>query len=630
MSAEEHGFKAEVQQLLDLMIHAVYSNRDVFLRELISNAADALDKGRFLALTETDLVPTASDELGIRISADEEAGTVTLEDDGVGMTRDEAIENLGTIAHSGSKAFLKQLKESGKDAPQLIGQFGVGFYSAFMVAEEVTVESRSATPGSEPIRWVSQGSGSYTIEAGERSFRGTRITLKLREDAKDYAKDGTLRRIIEAHSNYVPWPIHLGEDQANAGTAAWQKSPQDLTDEEANAFYKTVAMDWEDPLLRVHVKADTPFQYASLLFVPKRRPFDLFVPEASRGPRLYAKRVLIAEHAKELLPDWLRFLRGVVDSEDINLNMSREMVQQTPLLRKMKDVLTKRVLKDLGKLAKQDAPQEGDHPYHTFWGAFGILIKEGYYHDKAAYGDKLLPLLRFNSTDHDDASGLWSLDDYKAAMPDGQDAIWYLTAPTREAALASPHLEAFKKRGWPVLLLTDPVDEWFVQSLEEVDGTPVKSVSRGELELEEDEGADKADVTELAPWLSTVFEGLVAGVRSSNRLTDSPAVLVDDTDGVTANMERILRQANQEVPSARRFLEINPTHPLIRDLAELQRSGRTQAAEPIARLLLDDAMLLDGSVQDAPAVGKRLQDLLVASARQAVSAGGAASEPAGA
>ncbi|MCB9674132.1 MAG: molecular chaperone HtpG [Alphaproteobacteria bacterium] len=621
----QHGFKAEVQKLLELMIHSVYSDREVFLRELVSNAADALDKARFMALTRTDLVE-AHAVPGIRITADAEAGTVTIEDDGVGMTEEEAVENLGTIAKSGTKAFLEAVKDQ-ESAPNLIGQFGLGFYSAFMVADEVTVESRSALPDAPPVKWVSQGEGTFEISEGSRETRGTKITLHLREDAKDFAEIPRLKHIVRKHSNFLAWPIEVDGEQANSGKALWAEPPSQVSEDEANQFYKTVAMDWRDPALRIHLSVDSPFQYHALLFVPAERPYDLFNPEAPRGPRLYAKRVLIEEHARELLPDWLRFVRGVVDSEDISLNVSREMVQKTPIVQKIKKALTKRILKDLNTFAEAEveAPESDDDEakatYEDVWRQFGALLKEGYYHERQLWSDQLLPLFRFNTTAHDDETGLMSLAAYKEAMPEGQDAIWYLTAESRQAALSSPHLEAFKKRGWNVLLLTETVDEWFVSALTEFDGLPVKSVARGELDLEEeDDGAEKADLSGLTPWMAEVLSDAVSGVRASTRLTDSAVVLVDDDAGLSSNMERILRAANQDVyGGAKRILELNPRHPLIVNLAKLHETDRKDDAGQLAKLLLDDAMLLDGTVKDPTAMGRRLQDLLVKASEAALS-----------
>lgn len=638
MTAQEHGFKAEVQQILDLMIHSVYSDREVFLRELISNAADALDKARFVALTDQELKGPGSENPGIRISVNADAGMIVIEDDGIGMTEDEAIENLGTIARSGTKAFLEQAKE-GEASPELIGQFGLGFYSAFMVADQVEVDTLSARPDAEPVLWRSKGKGTFETERGTRTSRGTSITLFLRDDAQDLADDVRLRAIVKKHSNFLTWPIFVGEDQANSGKALWAEPPSEVTDEEANQFYRSVAIDWRDPALRIHYKVDTPLQYSAMLFIPRDRPFDLFNPEASKGPKLYARRVLIDEHAADLLPDWLRFVRGVVDSQDIQLNVSREMVQKTPVVRKIKDQLTKRILKELKRFADrdpetmepaegEDAPNEPPATYDEIWRAFGVLLKEGYYHSKGTYGDKILPLLRFNATSHEDDQGLMSLAEYKEQMPEGQDTIWYLAAENRAAALASPHLEAFKKRGWNVLLLTDAVDEWLVSALPDFDEVPLKSVSRGELELDEDEeeAGDKADVGAFGPWIQDVLAGAVTEVRESTRLTDSACVLVDSEHGVSANMERILKQVNQDSGgAAQRALELNPRHPLIKNLAALHAAGQTAAAEPIVRLLYDDALLMEGQVRDAAAMGRRLQDILVVASQAALGADSAGS-----
>ena len=618
MSSQEHGFKAEVQQLLQLMIHSVYSDREVFLRELVSNAADAMDKVRFLALTRSDLRPAAQETAAVRITVDAAEKTLSIEDDGVGMTEEEAVRNLGTIAHSGTKAFLAQLQQAGQDGPKLIGQFGLGFYSAFMVASEVVVETTSALPDAPSVRWSSRGEGTFEVSPGAREARGTRITLRIRDDASEFLEPWKLQGIVRKHSNYLSWPVFVGEEQANAAKALWLEPPSQVGEEAANQFYQEISMDWKAPALRVHLSVDSPIQYHALLFVPAGRPYDLFQPEAARGPRMYARRVLIEEHARELLPDWLRFVRGVVDSEDIPLNVSREMVQKTPVVRKIREALVKRVLKDLGKFADEHPTgADGKPGYDEVWKNFGVLLKEGYYHDKAAWGDALVNLLRFETVRG--AEGVCtSLAAYKAAMPEGQDKIWFLTAENRAAALASPHLEVFQKRGWDVLLLTDAVDEWLVQSLTEFDGTPLQSVSRGDLQLDDQESGEKADVSALGPWVHQLLGDAVSAVRESTRLTDSAVVLVDADQGVSANLERILRQANQAVPAARRVLEINARHPLIRNLDRLREAGRTAEAEPLARLLLDDALLLEGSVQDAPAMGRRLQALLLRASEAAL------------
>jgi len=631
MTAQEHGFKTEVQQLLDLMIHSLYSHKEVFLRELISNAADALDKARFMDLTRIDLTPAAG-EAGIRVEVDEEAGVIVIEDDGIGMTQEEAIQNLGTIAHSGSAAFLKQMaeaRESGKETPGLIGQFGVGFYASFMVAERVQVDSLSAMPGAVGVRWQSDGKGSYTVEPIEKEHRGTRITIYLRdEDKSEYGSDGRVRTIIRKHSNFVSWPIRMGDEQVNQAKAIWHEDPKTVPDEEYNQFFRSLVQDWTDPAFRIRFSVDTPLQYTALLFIPGRRPYDLFHPEADRGPRLYAKRVLIDEHARDILPDWLRFVRGVVDSEDLQLNVSREMVQKTPVVRKIREALTKRVLKELQKLAAAPADQEVEEGattdrerYLNIWRDFGVLLKEGYYHAHE-HRETLLALMRFNAVSHADEGGLMSLDEYRAAMPEGQDTIWYITAANRDAAVNSPQLEVFRKRGWDVLVLTDTVDEWMIRELKEVEGVAVKSISLGDLDLGEDDAKEDeeagADLVGLIPWMKEIFDGEVNDVRASKRLVDSPAVLVDADDTVSSNMERILRQAREQVMTARRVLELNPRHAVVRNLERLRSSGNAQAAEPLARLLLDDALLLEGTVKDPAAIGRRLQALLEQSSAAAL------------
>lgn len=617
----EHGFKAEVQQLLNLMIHSVYSDREVFLRELVSNAADALDKVKFLELTDQGLRASAHDPAGIRIDFDKDARTLTVADDGIGLTEHDAVEHLGTIARSGTKAFLERLQEAGASAPKLIGQFGLGFYSAFMVADRVVVESLAADATAAPVRWTSEGKGTFQVEPGSRTERGTTITLHLREDAGEFLEKFKLQAIVKKHSNFLAHPILVDGEQANAGKALWHEPPSKVTDEEAATFYRTVATDWQDPARRVHLSVDSPLQVSAMLFVPRSRPWDLFHQDAVKGPKLYARRVLIEDHAKDLLPDWLRFLRGVVDSEDIPLNVSREMVQKTAVVRKIKDILVKRVLKDLGDWAGEAAPEDEEKPsYAEFWRNFGVLVKEGWYHEHTRLGELIQPLLRFNAVSHADAEGQISLADYRKAMPPTQDTIWYLTGESRQALLASPHLEAFKKRGWDVLLLTDPVDEWFVTSLTEVEGMPVKSVARGKLDLEDDEkDAAKADLTAFTPWLKDLLADQVADVRPSTRLTDSAVVLVDAEDGISANMERLLKQANQELGAkSKRVLEVNPKHPLIRDLAGLQEKGKTEQAELLARMLYDDALLLEGQVSEPAAMGRRLQDLLTRAAASAL------------
>ncbi len=620
----EIGFKAEVQQLLELMIHSVYSDREVFLRELVSNSADALDKVRFLELTRPELRPGAADGSAIRVRVDETARIVTIEDDGIGMTAAEAVENLGTIAKSGTKAFVESARSAsgGGGAPNLIGQFGLGFYASFMVADKVEVDSLSAEPGSEPVLWSSSGKGVFEVAVGTRATRGTTVTLWIREDAVEFASARRLQTIVRKHSNFLSFPVYVGDEKANAGKALWAEPPGQVSESDAADFYRQIAMDWRDPALRVHVSVDSPLQYRALLFIPSQRPYDLYTPEAPRGPRLYARRVLIEEHARELLPDWLRFVRGAVDSDDIPLNVSREMVQKTAIVRKLKDTLAKRVLKELDKHAA--APREGEGapkvPYSDVWAAFGVLLKEGYWHQKDDFGELLLPLLRFNTMLCADATTYKSLSELVAARPEGQEHLWYLSAESRDAALASPHLEAFRKRGWDVMLLTDPVDEWLTQVLTEFNGVALKSASRGELDLPVDDVAAVAELGDFGPWAKSVLGDAVSEVRPSARLTDSAVVLVDAEDGLSSNMERILRQANQDVSAGKRILELNTNHQLVRNLKDLHSQGKIEDASVLMRMLLDEALLLEGSVKDSQQLGRRLQDLLVRASEAALRA----------
>ena len=408
------------------------------------------------------------------------------------------------------------------------------------------------------------------MDPSERAHRGTRIEIHLRHDSDEFADADKLGQIVKRYSNFVTWPIYVGEEQANSGKALWVEQPSNVTKEETNEFYKSVCMDWQDPAHTLHANVDSPFQYSALLFIPSHRPYDLFHPQAETGPRLYARRVLIAEHANDLLPEWLRFVKGVVDSEDISLNVSREMVQKTPMMKKISDALTKRLLKDLGKLAnKKGDSEKAEQARATFaqiWENFGVLLKEGYYHSDGKVRDALLPLLRFKTLNNEDDSAWTSLAAYKEAMPEGQDTIWFITGQDKATALQSPALEAFRAKGWDVILLTDPVDEWLVMTLTEFDGTSLKSVTRGEVDLGDDTEEEEADagLDGLVPWMEETYAGRVSGVRTSTRLTESACVLVDTEDGMSANMERILKAANQALPESTRVLEINPKHILIK------------------------------------------------------------------
>ena len=598
--SESFGFDAEVRQLLDLVIHSLYSDKEIFLRELISNASDALDRARLMSLSNSELRP-AEGEPGIRLSVDEAAGTLTITDNGIGLSAEQAKKALGTIAHSGTKAFAQAVREKGQgDASRLIGQFGVGFYSALMVADHVEVHSLGGDPEATPIVWSCDGSTTYTLRAGDRSTRGTDIVLKLREDCREYLDEGRIRDIVRKHSEFVPYPIRMGEDQLNEPQALWTRAASEIGEDEYKSFYKHLSGDWAEPALWMHVSADAPIQYRALMYLPTHPPYDMNYMDGRRIVRLYAKRVLIDDEARKLLPDYLRFVRGVVDSEDLQLNVSRELVQKTPVVEKIRKQLTSRLLKRLGEYAKDNAED-----YKSFWRDFGPVLKEGL-HSDSDNREKLLDLARFNTTRSEDKSGLRSLAEIVESMPEGQDAIWYLTGPDWETTSRSPHLEAFRKRGWEVILLTDPIDEWAVQSVTNYKDKPLKSVARGDLDLEKDE--QKLDEG-LNGWLNGLLGGEVKEVRSSGRLTDSPSVLVDDPHGLSANMERLLRSMQKDMPPTQRILEVNPAHPWVKALERLHTDGRDGEAEPLARLLLDQAQLSEGTVKDPVGLVTRLRTL---------------------
>ncbi len=595
---QTYGFEAEVRQLLDLVIHSLYSQREVFLRELVSNSSDALDRLRVLGLSREDL-RTAEGEPGIILRLDAEARTITISDNGIGMTAEEAKDHLGTIARSGTKAFVQALeegKESGSEG--LIGQFGVGFYSALMVADHLVVESLSALPDAEPVRWTCDGSTTYTLGEGSRTERGTDVTLTLREDADEFLDFDRLRAIVRKHSEFIRYPIELDDKQVNEPSALWTRDPKEITEDEYQAFYRHVTGDWGEPAAWLHVRADAPLQYRTVLFFPSRAPHDLNYPDGKRPLKLYAKRVLIEDEAKFLLPEYLRFVRGVVDTEDLELNVSRELVQQTGVVKVLKAQLTSRVLKRFKELANKDS-----ETWLELWGEYGQVLKEGI-HSDTDHRDKLVELARFRSTRGDE----WvSLADVVEAQADSDDTIWYLTGPDLDTVKRSPHLEAFTRKGIEVLLLTDVVDEWVVQAIGEYRDKPLKSVARGELDLDDVPEPELAEG--LVGWIAEVLGDEVKEVRASKRLTDSPSVLVDAQGAMGANMERILEQLGQAFPTSSRILEVNPSHPQLQALAHLHATGETERAAPLARLLLDQALLLEGKVVDPAGLVDRIQAL---------------------
>ncbi|MCQ4310727.1 molecular chaperone HtpG [Pseudomonas stutzeri] len=628
---ETLGFQTEVKQLLHLMIHSLYSNKEIFLRELISNASDAADKLRFEALAKPELLEGGSD-LKIRVSFDKEAKTVTLEDNGIGMNREDVITHLGTIAKSGTADFMKHLTGDQKKDSHLIGQFGVGFYSAFIVADQVEVYSRRAgTPAEEGVYWSSKGEGDFEVATIEKSERGTRIVLHLKSGEEEFADGWRLRNIIKKYSDHIALPIELPKDihssgesdeekekpaeteweTVNRASALWTRPRTEVKDEEYQEFYKHVGHDFENPLAWSHNKVEGKLEYTSLLFVPGRAPFDLYQREAPKGLKLYVQRVFIMDQADEFLPLYLRFIKGVVDSNDLSLNVSREILQKDPVIDSMKSALTKRVLDMLDKLAK-DKPED----YKNFWKQFGQVLKEGPAED-FANKEKIAGLLRFASTS--DASGEQSvsLADYLGRVKEGQDKVYFLTGESYAQVKNSPHLEVFRKKGIEVLLLTDRIDEWLMSYLTEFDGKQFVDVARGDLDLGQlDSEEDKKAQEEIAKTKEGLVERLkgalgeaVAEVRVSHRLTDSPAILAIGEQDLGLQMRQILEASGQKVPDSKPIFEINPQHPLIEKLDAEPDEDRFA---DLSHILFDQAALAAGdSLKDPAAYVQRLNKLLV-------------------
>ena len=623
---ETLGFQTEVKQLLHLMIHSLYSNKEIFLRELISNASDAADKLRFEALSAPELLE-GDPELKIRISFDKDANTLTIEDNAIGMSRDEVVNHLGTIAKSGTAEFFKNLSGDAKKDSQLIGQFGVGFYSAFIVADKVEVFTRRAgAPAAEGVLWSSAGEGEFEISTIEKAERGSRIVLHLKKDDSEFADGFRLRTIITKYSDHVALPIELpkeatGEDAdgaaevewevVNRASALWTRPRTEVKDEEYQEFYKHVAHDFEDPLAWSHNKVEGRLEYTSLLYVPTRAPFDLYQREAPRGLKLYVQRVFIMDQADEFLPLYLRFIKGVVDSNDLSLNVSREILQKDPVIDSMKSALTKRVLDMLEKMAK-NSPED----YQKFWDAFGQVLKEGPAED-FSNKEKVAGLLRFASTQSGNDEQTVGLSQYIERMQDGQDKIYFLTGESYAQVKNSPHLEVFRKKGIEVLLLTDRIDEWLMSYLTDFDGKSFVDVARGDLDLgaldtEEDKQAqdEVAKSKEaLVTRLKTVLGDQVADVRVSHRLTDSPAILAIGEQDLGLQMRQILEASGQKVPESKPVFEINPAHNLVE---KLDAEADEQRFEDLSMILFDQAALAAGdSLKDPAAYVQRLNKLLV-------------------
>lgn len=648
MSKQTHSFQAEVAQLLHLVTHSLYSNPEIFVRELISNASDACDKLRFEALNDSSLYGDQPN-LEVRLSFDKDAKTITIADTGIGMSQQEAIENLGTIAKSGTKAFMDKLSGDQKSDAQLIGQFGVGFYSGYIVADKITVESRRAgLPASDGVRWVSGGTGEFEVEQIERAQRGTSITLHLRDDAEEFLNGWKLKQLITKYSDHISLPILMEKEEwkdgendqpgamvktgewetVNKASALWTRAKKDVTEEQYKEFYKAISHDYDDPLSWSHNRVEGNTEYTQLLYIPAKAPFDLYHREKKAGVKLYVKRVFIMDDAEALLPGYLRFVKGVIDSADLPLNVSRELLQESRDVKLIRDGSVKRVLsmlEDLAKHDKHEASTDADGvtdvvseedkakegKYSQFYGEFGAVLKEGLGED-FANKERIAKLLRFASTTSDTVSV--SLADYKARMKEGQEAIYYITAETLAAAKNSPQLEVFKKKGIEVLLMTDRVDEWALNYLTHFDGTPLQSVAKGAVDLgklqdEEEKKAAEEAAEAFKPVLAKLKEALkdkAEDVRVTTRLVDSPACLVVTDDGMSQQLARMLKQAGQAVPSSKPVLEVNPEHALVKKL-----DGSVHFHD-LAHILFDQALLAEGGIPEDPAAYvKRVNALLV-------------------
>ena len=627
MTKKTHAFQAEVSQLLHLVTHSLYSNPDIFVRELISNASDACDKLRFEALNAPELFEDAP-ELAIRVAFDKEAKTITITDNGIGLSAQEAIDNLGTIAKSGTRDFVSKLTGDQKKDSQLIGQFGVGFYSGYIVAERITVESRRAgLPASEGVRWVSGGTGEFEVDTIKRAARGTAITLHLRDDKTEYLDRWKLKQVIERYSDHISLPIEMPKEEwneetktydikdeweaVNSASALWTRSKKDITAEQYKAFYKNISHDFEEPLTWSHNRVEGSTEYTQLLYVPKKARQDLWSRDSKPGIKLYVKRVFITDEAESLMPNYLRFVHGVVDSADLPLNVSRELLQESRDVRAIREGNTRRVLTMIEDLAKRSGAKSDDTTvvdedaddvvdYNAFYAEFGAVLKEGLGED-FANRDKIAGLLRFATSTTDTVSV--SLADYKARMKEGQEAIYYITAENQSAARNSPQLEVFKKKGIEVLLMTDRVDEWALSFLNEFDGTPMQSVAKGAVDLGklQDEAEKKAAESAAETFkptldkLKTALADKAKDVRITTRLVDSPACLVVEDGEYSTQLARLLKQAGQKAPEVKPILEINADHALVKKLET------STAFDDLAHILFDQALLAEGGLPEDPA-----------------------------
>jgi molecular chaperone HtpG len=634
MAKKSRKFKTEVQQLLDLVIHSLYSKKEIFLRELISNSSDAIDRAELESLTNKKL-QKEQHEWKIKITADEDAKTLTISDNGIGMTADEVESNIGTIANSGTRRFLEEMQKNKKTAaPELIGQFGVGFYASFMVADKVTVLTKRAGTDDAAILWTSKGEGNYTFEESERDEHGTDVVLYLREDMDTYLQEHEIRRIVREYSDYIGYPVVMDvtrttkaeeeggedvttveEDTLNSMKAIWKKMRSEVSEEEYNEFYKHISHDYTDPLKVVHYRAEGVTEFQALFYIPGTAPMDLFWPDAKRGLHLYVKNVFINDDCEDLLPAHLRFVKGVVDSSDLPLNVSREMLQDDAIIRRIRKSLVSRVLKELADM-KDGALED----YQTFFTHFGKVLKEGVHTDFENY-DKLKELLLFASSKSEDGKPV-SLRDYVDRMPEGQKEIYVLTAESLAQAMHSPHLEALARKDYEVLFFVDPIDEWVVQRLTEYDGKTLKAIDRGDLDLLDEEEKEQktaeleeaaADYKDLLECFQKHLEEEVKEVKLSSRLTDSACCLVADEMGMNANMERIMKAMNQDVPPVKRVLELNPEHAVMPKLKALIASdAESNKLGDYADLLYDQALLTEGSaIKDPLRFSKLVSTLMV-------------------
>lgn len=621
MAKKTRKFKAEVTQVLSLVINSLYSNKEIFVRELVSNASDALDKLRFESISDKKLMGD-DPSLKVRLLTDEEAGTVTIWDNGIGMTEDELITLLGTVAHSGSKGFVEALaNKKGSDDVNIIGQFGVGFYSAFLVADRVEVISKKAGHD-DAFKWASDAQEKFTIEPAERDARGTSIILYLKEEQQEFANPFRLRTLVQKYSDFVGYTIEMvkpkyGEEeesaseeiefeQVNQASALWTRSQSEISDEQYEEFYKHLTHDWEAPTARTHFTLEGKQLFTGLLYIPGKPPFDLFDPDAKHGVRLYVKRIFIMENAEELVPRWLRFIRGVIDSEDLPLNVSRELLQDSRLVKTIRKQVTKKILELLAEISF-----EQPEVYKKVWQNYGTVLKEGL-HFAPEHKDKLAKLIRFISSTQDDAT---SLTDYLERMPDDQEDIYYALGASRALLEGSPHLEALKKKNYEILYFVDGIDQWAIENLQEFEGKKLVDALKGDFNLnEENAEEDEKQAEDLKPLtekFKTILDDHVAEVRLSHRLEDSPACLVTPEGGVAAHIERLLRAQNQDMPVQKRILELNPKHPLITTIQEIAENENENAISEWIELIYDQALLAEGSPINKPGLfAKRITGLM--------------------